>query len=344
MGLKTLIEACWYGKNPSILYPLVPLEYIFKRLASRRKKKLSKSSQSATVPVIVVGNIVVGGTGKTPVLIALAKILIDQGLHVGVISRGYGRSAESLHIVSPLSTPNLAGDEPIEIFRATGCPVVVSEDRSFALSVLLKSGEFDVVLSDDGLQHYALSRQLEIAVFNQFHGIGNGHCLPLGPLREPVARLDTVNFILINKSATEHASIKELRKHVHSDFEVTPVSWVNVKTLEQRSLEQFSQSVKNKRMLALAGIGQPKKFFNTLSALQLEFNQRAKKDHAYFSESDFPTEHFDVFVMTAKDAVKCRDLAPENSWYLNVQADFPDEFVAEFQHEVAQLMAASNTN
>lgn len=344
MGLKKLVELCWYGKSPAFLYPLAPLEYLFKRLAHRRKNKLTKKSKPSDVPVIVVGNIVVGGTGKTPVLIALVKHLQQKGIRAGIISRGYGRTLESLHIVSPASTADLAGDEPIEIYRATGCPVVVSDDRNFALSVLLKSGDFDVVLSDDGLQHYALSRQLEIAVFNQFHGLGNGHCLPLGPLREPASRLDSINFVLINKSEQEHPSLKDIRKHFHADFEVKPVSWVNVNTLEEKTLKQFSQKIKSKRVLALAGIGQPKKFFQTLSDLDLNFEKKPKKDHASYSANDFDTKKYDVFVVTAKDAVKCRELAPENSWYLKIQADLPDEFLTEFQHDVEHLIAAPKTS
>lgn len=338
MGLKTLVEKCWYANSPKVLIALAPLEYLFKKLSSRRKAKHSMRAPRAPKPVIIVGNIVVGGTGKTPVIIALARLLIAQGIRPGIISRGYGRTSEALHIVGPKSTPALAGDEPLEIYQATKCPIVVSEDRNFAVEVLVKSADIDIVLSDDGLQHYNLTRQMEIAVFNQFHGAGNGHCLPVGPLRESVSRLHSVNFVLINQSPPDHSSLRDIREHVHNDFSVEPVSWVNVRTGEERALNELLPELKDKNLCAVAGIGQPEKFFNSLSSLGLSFTKSAKVDHANYSREDFKESKFDGFLMTAKDAVKCKEIAPDNSWFLKVEALLPDEFKQMFLEDVQLLM------
>ncbi len=339
MGLKKLIEACWYGQSPGILYPLLPLELLFKRLSAKRKQKLESEREALTVPVVVIGNIVVGGTGKTPVLIAIAQFLKSQGLRPGVISRGYGRASKSLHIVSPASTPDLAGDEPLEIFQATACTVVVSEDRNFALSILQQSADIDVVLSDDGMQHYGLNRHLEVAIFNQFHGLGNSHCLPLGPLREPPSRLDTINFILINQATYSHPSLKSIGDHFCTEFRIAPVKWVHVNTGQEKPLNSLVKELKGKKVCAVAGLGQPKKFFTTLSELGISFTKKIKKDHAYYRASDFNSGKYHTYLMTAKDAVKCKGLAPKNSWFLQVEAVLTNEFKSEFMFDLKELMS-----
>lgn len=338
MRLQQAIERRWYASSPGILSLLLPLEYVFKALSRRRKGKyltqLGKSSPEQAsfshLPVIVIGNLSVGGTGKTPVIIALTRLLQSQGLKVGVVSRGYGRKTTDLHHLSESSTPTEAGDEPLEIMQRCYCDVVVAKERVLAVEYLVKHCKPDVILSDDGLQHYAMARQMEIVVANVNQGFGNGHCLPVGPLREPINRLQDVDFLLINGNEREHPSLKGLPHMKRSAFTVAPAAWVNVVNGEREALDfQPDQPTQ-----AYAGIGQPEKFFSTLRSLGIEAECSAKLDHAKFEQSDFNDTSVKTFVMTAKDAVKCKAIAPNNAWYLEVNAELNSEFEAAFLERV----------
>ena len=252
-----LVEA-WY-RGAWWLWLLRPLEFLFRSLAALRRLAYRAGllrSYRAPLPVVVVGNITVGGTGKTPVVIALVEQLQAAGLRPGVVSRGYGAGQGSFpHRVGAGSRADECGDEPLLIHRRTGCPCVVDPDRPRALRALLESGPLDLVVCDDGLQHYALQRDLEIAVLDANSLVGNGFCLPAGPLREPVRRLQSVDFTLyrgggepgnaVHYSPSELVNLRsgerrafgprELAEHVYA-----PVSYTHLRAHETNDLISYA--------------------------------------------------------------------------------------------------------
>ncbi len=250
---------------------------------------------SLSVPVIVVGNITAGGSGKTPLVIWLVDELKRQGRKPGVISRGYGGSAEGVRKVSRGDTPDVVGDEPLLIARRADCPVYVGRDRVAAGRALLaENPECDVIISDDGLQHYRLARDFEIAVVDR-RGFGNGWPLPAGPLREPVSRLKSVDAVVANGWAGEAA----FRMTLAGD--------------EFRSYGKVSRGatpgdLAGLRLHAVAGIGEPQRFFDHLAALGLEFTAHPFPDHHAYTAADLDFDG-DAILTTEKDAVKFGDLA-----------------------------------
>ena len=322
------IERRWYSSPGGLLF-LLPLEWLFRLLVLCRKKYLSKRAKKSALPVIVVGNISVGGTGKTPVIIALVKFLREQGFTPGVISRGYGRKHSDLQWVSKQSSALQVGDEPLEIFEATQAPIVVSADRTLAARTLAGSNRCDIVLADDGLQHYRLARDLEIAVLDGEKRFGNGHCLPVGPLREPRQRLQTVDTILVRGDSSGISQ-------AHG-FDLTAKMFVNLKTGEELSLEGFTNE---QDVYAVAGIGSPQKFFTTLEQLDLgvgTLNCIGFADHHLFCAQDFAFSATAPVVMTAKDAVKCRSFALENWWFLRVEAALPESFLHQLMAKINEI-------
>jgi len=313
--LHNFINTRWYGK-PGVLLLLLPLEWLFSFVACWRRKRLQSQQPQLDVPVIIVGNISVGGTGKTPVLIALTESLLAHGKNPGIISRGYGRVSKGLTVVGDSTSPVDVGDEPQEIFVRTGVPVVVSENRLQAARYLIENGRCDVILSDDGLQHYRLPRVCEIAVVDGERLFGNGHCLPVGPLREPVQRLASIDHIMVNGSANEIAGAMT--------FTVEALEFENVMSGECQPLGFMAEF---KQVVAIAGIGNPQKFFKLLAALQLnaklQIRCKSFADHHDFSQKDLEFAEGEVVIMTAKDAVKCRAFARSNWWYLKVRATLP---------------------
>ena len=303
----------WY-KDLYIGTWLMPLGFLFSDIA-RFRKFLYRigvlKTQRLPVPVIIVGNITVGGTGKTPLIIALAKLLQEQGYKVGIISRGYGGD-EQPHIVSIVSDPKQVGDEALLIAKQTGCPMAVAPLRVEAGKLLLEQADCNVILSDDGLQHYALHRDIEIAVIDGERRFGNGYCLPAGPLREPIHRLQSVDFIVVNG---EKAEAKEYEMHITGD------TAINLVTQEQKPLSAFAGDSK---LHALAGIGNPDRFFKLLSNAGLTFTAHSFPDHHPFSASDINFK--ETVLMTEKDAVKCLAFASQQHWFVPVTATLEAQF------------------
>ena len=305
---------------------LSPLAWLFRYFVSiRRRGYLSGRYKSwrAPVAVIVVGNIVVGGSGKTPLVIWLVNWLKRQGFEPGIVSRGYGgRSSEYPLLVDPGTPSSVAGDEAPMLQARTGVPVVVDPDRTRAAQWLLTQSACDVIVSDDGLQHYPLARDVEIVVIDGTRGLGNGLCLPSGPLREPAQRLDDTDMIVCT-SKPAHA--REL-EHV---MDLQPSCFVNVRTGVRVSLEAFPHA----HVHAVAAIGHPARFFDTLRALGLEVRPRAFADHHLFAPRDLRFDEPLPVLMTEKDAVKCRELdpaeLPEECWYLEVDAVLDRGFEAQ---------------
>lgn len=296
---------------------LIPLSWIFGVITSLRKylyKNHWLKSYRLSVPVVVVGNINVGGTGKTPLVIWLAEQLKLAGYKPGIISRGYGGGAQAVTQVLPSSNPAVAGDEAVLIATRTVCPVFVSPNRVEAGQALLKTfPECNVIISDDGLQHYRMQRDVEIVVYDSVKGFGNGALLPAGPLRESKARLKTVDAIVSNgkDGRSEQNDFNPI------EMRLEPAEFYNLSNNQAKcSVEAFLPH----KVLALAGIGNPERFFEQLRHLGLEFESRAYADHHAFQAEDFEHIGADIVVMTEKDAVKCRAFARSNFWVLPVSA------------------------
>ena len=327
MNLAARIERAWYRRHAGLLWLLWPLELLYRLISFLRKRWLVKKSIPQLTPVIVVGNISVGGTGKTPLVIAVVRWLQSQGYKPGVISRGYGGEAPSYPCpVTPSSTAAEVGDEPLLIARSAQCPVVVGPDRVAALARLERDYGCDIVVSDDGLQHYALQRDIEIIVVDGMRGMGNGHCLPVGPLREGPGRLASADLLVIN------GETDELWGRAGHIMRLEPGKLVNVSTGEKRRADDFPA-----RVHAVAGIGNPKRFFTTLVELGLRPVQHRFPDHHTFCADDFDFGDTLPVVMTEKDAVKCGAFAREDFWMLPVTAALPAEFFFGLERKLKAL-------
>ncbi|UTW04864.1 tetraacyldisaccharide 4'-kinase [Amphritea atlantica] len=336
------LERCWY-KRSRWLCLLRPLELLFRSLAARRRQRYREGalkSWTAPVPVIVVGNISVGGTGKSPLVIWLVEYLRQQGYKPGVISRGYRASPPTTpYFVTSGSTATEAGDEPLMIVRRTAVPLVISPDRVAAAKLLLEQSGCDLIISDDGLQHYALNRTLEIAVIDGARGFGNRRCLPEGPLREPVRRLDEVDLVVVNGALPE--TVVDAG-HVEKSFLMTlqPGKLVSLSSGSAVIADQWRGS---RQVNAVAAIGNPGRFGKTLETLGFTPQLRRFPDHHHYSESDLSFEQQLPLIMTEKDAVKCDHIKLENGWYLQVDAAMEERFSATLDRLLSRWQPAAQS-
>jgi tetraacyldisaccharide 4'-kinase len=318
----------WY-KDPFIGTWLMPLGFLFADFVKFRKFLYRigvLKKHTMPVPVIVVGNITVGGTGKTPLLIYLAQLLKDAGYRPGIISRGYGGQAEAWpQRVDANSTAANVGDEALLIAKQTGCPMAVGPLRVEDAKLLLKQSDCNVILSDDGLQHYALNRDIEIAVIDGERRFGNGYCLPAGPLRETIDRLQSVDFIVVNGEKSEP---NELSMRITGD------TAINLVTGEQKSLQEFKATGCH----AVAGIGNPDRFFKLLESAGLSCKTHGFPDHYKFQRSDIEFSDDEQVLMTEKDAVKCTAFAGKQHWYIPVKA-VPEQG---FSEQLLKLLREKN--
>lgn len=319
-----VLEKAWYDGSrwPLLLYPL---EKLFIAVSRYRRQKHELKQWSAPVPVIVVGNINVGGTGKSPVVIALIKLLREQGYQPGVVSRGYtANPPEFPYSVLPSSSVQEVGDEPLMIVQRTQVPMVIDPNRVNACQQLLKSHACDIIISDDGLQHYAMGRDIEIVVVDGKRGLGNGHCLPVGPLREQPRRLESVDMIVVNGAGGFYHE-PSIQMHV---LATTLVGLNNEKRYE------FSD-LKSTRVHAVAGIGNPNRFYDTLEELGFLPIKHSYPDHHLFKEADITFDDGLPVVMTEKDAVKCRGLKVDSpAYYLQVDAKLPVTFAHQLNEKL----------
>jgi tetraacyldisaccharide 4'-kinase len=267
------------------------------------------------VPVIVVGNITVGGTGKTPLVIWLVAWLKQQGHRPGVISRGYaGAATDAVQRVTVSSDPTQVGDEALLLAKHCQCPVAVGVDRVAAGRLLLAESNCTVIVSDDGLQHYALQRDIEIAVIDGQRRFGNGYCLPVGPLREPPERIRSVDLVVVNTPIELQEG--EFAMHYRGQ------QLLNLATGESQPLA----ALQGMACHAVAGVGNPTRFFEQLAAAGLNCQRHAFPDHHPFTAQDLQFNDTLPLVMTEKDAVKCGAFAQPHHWYLPVTADVPVAF------------------
>ena len=372
--LQSFFLEMWYGKHwPVRVIPwlLLPLSWLYQLLAYANQRWQQKHSVRIAVPVVVVGNISVGGTGKTPIIIALANALTAKHIQVGIISRGYGSNAPHYpYRVTASDHAAQCGDEPLLIAKATQCPVMIDKNRVAAAQQLLVSHpEVQLILSDDGLQHHRLQRNLEIVVVDSERGLGNHFCLPAGPLREPAKRLSTVDWILLNTPVEKMRELKKDQKqdqkkvdrrlpikvslqpqawrHIASQkvYPLSPCPWLDANNVDGNA------KMLTKTLHAAAGIGHPQRFFNTLTQLGIDNSQSIKQtchqhsfdDHHQFTAQDFSAWTNDTVLMTEKDGVKCQALMgeaamPEDCWALMVDIDLPNALI----EHVESLVSLSN--
>lgn len=319
-----------WSRPYSWLTLLKPLEWLYRGVVKRKFKRFQQApelSYQAAVPVVIVGNITVGGTGKTPMILWLIEYCKQQQLSVGVISRGYGAKPPAYPwAVSTSDSAAIAGDEPLLISQRSQVPVVIDPDRAQAARYLTEHYDVQLILSDDGLQHYRLARDCELVLIDGQRQLGNGYCLPCGPLREPAERLSSVDAVLFNGACDSAASFA---------FQVEPAAFIHLKTGERFSLDHFPQG---QAVHAVAGIGNPQRFFNTLTALGYQAIPHAFADHAVFTGEEFNFADDLPVIMTEKDAVKCRAFAADNWWYLAVDARPTANFVAWWAEKLTELL------
>ncbi|WP_067520976.1 tetraacyldisaccharide 4'-kinase [Endozoicomonas ascidiicola] len=313
----------WYNPNGGWTLWLKPLSAIFSMLAEYRKHRYLDSVRwTPPVPVIVVGNITVGGTGKTPVVSALIHLLKEQGYRPGIISRGYGTEhQEDSVVVTVDSDPAIVGDEPVMLAKLQ-VPLVVDADRVRGAKHLCTHFDCNVIVADDGLQHYNLQRHIELAVLDGQRLLGNGFCLPVGPLREPQSRLNAVDFVLVNCPEAVSCEVYEqrLERSDLSCFSLVPFRL-------RRVSDDHEGAAFSGRVHAVAGIGNPDRFFSTLKSLGYDVIPHPFADHHGFAEEDVNFEDDLPVIMTEKDAVKCRSFAGDHHWYLPVTTELPDKLI-----------------
>lgn len=317
------LQRQWFSKRrlAPALWFLLPLHWLFVVVSTLRRRLVRP--QPLPIPVVVVGNITVGGAGKTPLTLALVEGLHERGLRPGIVSRGYGRERSDVVAVSAVSSVSEAGDEPLLLARRSGAPVYVGSDRVAAARALLAAHpETDLILCDDGLQHYRLGRDAEIAVFDG-RGAGNGWRLPVGPLREPLSRLENVDALVFNGSRDSRVESASLQAHC---FDMRLVAQ-RFYRLEDPQRTCTAAELKGKTLRAVAGIGDPARFFRTLEGLGLVFSAHPFPDHYIYTAADLVVAPGEALLMTEKDAVKCAGLATGETWVLPVMADIPSALI-----------------
>ena len=310
------LDHYWYTRSPWLLL-LTPLSLLFRVIVGARRLAYRvgiKRSTRVSLPVIVVGNITVGGTGKTPLVVWLAGYLREKGYAPGIVSRGYGGTASHWpQQVRADSDPAVVGDEAVLLAATTGCPMAVAPDRVAAAQALVDQGGCDVIISDDGLQHYALQRDIEIAVIDGVRRFGSGFLLPAGPLREPVRRLQQVDLVVVNGlgDGDEHRMTLQ-QGDAHN--------------LQDPDRICALQGFRSQRVHAVAGIGHPERFFRALQQAGLQLDSHTFPDHHAFRPEDIRFGDGRPVIMTEKDAVKCRHFATQDDWYVPVEASLSGKF------------------
>lgn len=324
MVSSEFLESLWYGER-ALAKALAPLAWAYGGFMWLRRTAYRAGIlpvREVDVPVIVVGNLTVGGTGKTPLVIWLVEYLKSQGFRPGVVSRGYGGArTRQPQQVRPDSNPDLVGDEPVLIAQRTLCPVATSPRRWIAARELVRHTEIDILVCDDGLQHHVLGRDLEIAVIDGDRRFGNGRCLPAGPLREPASRLESVDMVVANARAGRSEFLMEYE----------PLA---LRSLRDESVRTEIEAFRGKDLHAVAGIGNPGRFFSWLRSREVHIVKHQFPDHHRFVPEDLQFGDDVPVVMTEKDAVKCRRFAGEDWWYVPIEARMSPAF----QHRFAVLL------
>lgn len=311
------LDAYWWDRN-GIAFLLLPVSWLFCLVVLLRRTAYRLGLLRSTrlpVPVIVVGNITVGGSGKTPLVIWIANYLKTKGFRPGIISRGYqGKARHWPQQVREGSDPVAVGDEAILIFQQTGCPMCVGPDRGAVGMALAENSDCDIIISDDGMQHYALQRDIEIAVIDGERGLGNGFCLPAGPLRELPARLSEVDLVVANGIAGRRQFSMQLQQS-------KAISLVDPR--KERPISDFAGG---DPVHAVAGIGNPQRFFSQLENAGVRAIRHPYPDHHLFSPEEISPDDDKAVLMTEKDAVKCSRFAESRHWMIRVETVMDERF------------------
>jgi len=324
-----MIERIWSGRSALYLL-LLPFSLLYGLISNLLRLSYRwgwRKAWRAPVPVVVVGNLTAGGNGKTPVVIWLVQALQQRGLRVGVVSRGYGGKADNYPLVlGPQTATAEAGDEPVLIYQRTGVQVAVAPVRRQAVEALVSGGQVDIIVTDDGLQHYALARDIEIVVIDGQRRFGNGWWLPAGPMRERSSRLNSVSAIITNGGTAQPGELA---------MQLVPGMAVNLQSGEQRPVAEL------KNVVAMAGIGHPPRFFNTLRQQGVTLEKEvAFADHQNYSADALNAliDPGQTLLMTEKDAVKARAFAAADWWYLPVDARLPPSESAALLNKISALI------
>ena len=317
-----LIDA-WYNKS-FWLYLLSPLTFIFSALVRWRKNSYKKNPSkvwNSDVPIVVVGNITMGGTGKTPLVKHIAAELKERGYKPGLVSRGYGGKFSGTLEVNKETTFKQTGDEA-QLLSKLQIPFFIDKDRSRAARTLQEKHDCNVIISDDGLQHYKMDRKVEIAVIDGVRRLGNGMAFPAGPLREPKARLKEVDFIINNGGPTEADEIL---------MTLNPAKFVHLNSGKRYSVDNWPM---HKQVHAVAGVGNPNRFFDLLSRLGFEFDKNPFPDHHKYNKRDlYYLDHLPI-LMTEKDAAKCKHFNNSKIWYLSIEAKIESQFIDRLEEKI----------
>jgi tetraacyldisaccharide 4'-kinase len=329
--MRAWLDHEWQRRGGGALI-FLPFALLFSVIAwVRRRLYISRllPSWRAPVPVIVVGNITVGGTGKTPLVLEILEILQRRGWSPGVVARGYGRVPRGEHdplgvvrVFPDVATPEHFGDEPVMISRRSRVPVYISPDRPDAARALLAAHpEVNVLVSDDGLQHYAMARDIELAVVDGERRFGNGLPLPSGPMREPLSRLRRVDAVVVNGGWSD-----EIPAPRQFAMQLGRERFVSLVSGEERLPEEFALALRGHNVAAVAGIGNPARFFEHLERLGVGARRYPFPDHHAFQPRDLKLPSAQIVIMTEKDAVKCRAFADARMWFMRVDAILPPDF------------------
>lgn len=331
-GLRRWFEAAWYAPQPRVW--LLPFAWLFGLVVALRRAAHARGilrSAHPGAPVIVVGNLVAGGSGKTPLVLWLATQLRDRGLRPGIVLRGYGGRQRAPRLVQPGDAADLVGDEALLLAGRAICPVAVGARRAAAATLLVDAG-CNVVIADDGLQHLALRRDLAIVVVDAARGFGNGALLPAGPLREPVSRLPAADCVVLNGSGSPPLPQG-----------LAPVVRMSLQLASLRALRGAGiappESLRGESVHAVAGIGHPARFFSLLRGLGARPVEHAFADHHAFTAQDLQFGDDRRIVMTEKDAVKCRSFATQRMWWLPVDATLSGADAAQLLQKVMAVIS-----
>jgi len=326
--LQRLLENIWYKQGMGKWF-LLPFTLLYCTLHLFQRWKLTRRRLKITIPVIVVGNISIGGTGKTPAVISLAKLLIKAGYKPAIITRGYGgKSTQWPQEVTALSDAENMGDEAILLANNTKLPVVAGADRYENIQYLCSRYDCDVILSDDGLQHYRLDRDIEIVLIDAERQLGNGWCIPAGPLRESSCRLKKVEFVLFNHGLIQNSDQKNrfAKQHKLKSLFSMQLSGSKIYSVSEKEVSKTLASLQGQTVHAVTGIGNPSRFYHTLEKLGLNLIKHSFPDHHIFKQKELYFNDDKIIIMTEKDAVKCHQFTLENCWYFPIEAKIEREF------------------
>lgn len=336
--MESFFKSLWYKPElkplACLFLPFSALYWLINRIINWQRKK---QRREFNIPVIVIGNLTTGGTGKTPVLITLTRFLQEQDLKVGIISRGYKSHAEhavNATLITQAHRAEDVGDEPLLIFNKTGAPVAVNANRTLAVQTLLRAyPDLDLILSDDGLQNARLHRDMELIIIDGGRGFGNRFLIPAGPLREPVKRLQQADFCIINGTASQ--ALHNLEAYLPADF--TCFQFIPKGFLPLAA--DTPPLPKTKVVHAIAGIGNPARFFQTLKELHIRFIPYVFPDHYAFKTSDFSGLENETIIMTEKDAVKCQNFNLNKAYALEMEGRFDSKFLNDFLSRIRYTIA-----